>query len=479
MVRSSKMLLSAEFIAEATSGELISGRAIAADAGASIDSRTLKKGQVFFAIQGKHHDGHDFIDEALAKGAAGLVVKNSKAREIARKIASQEVFLVAVPDTTQALVDCAHAWVQVLAPLVIAITGSVGKSTTKEMTASALARRYKVCASPGNLNNIYGLSLTCLSLLPEHEILVVEMGMNHLGEIRQMCSVCKPKFGAVLCVAHVHLEGLGTLEGVALAKRELIEELPPDGTAFLNADDPLVMAMRQVTSARIVKVGWSSDADVQILESGITLDGLTRVRLSAKGQEELIYLRVLGRHHAIHAAFAFAIAQTLEVPKDDALAAIQACPPLKHRMNLIRTRGIKILDDSYNASPKSMEAALEVLSEIGKNSRKVAVLGDMLELGAYTEQAHMDLGRLCAQKKVDILIAVGSNAHIVAESAKASGMPYSNVFVAADAYGAAELLSALMMEGDTILLKGSRKVGLDNLASLLVDAAKVVTQGGS
>jgi UDP-N-acetylmuramoyl-tripeptide--D-alanyl-D-alanine ligase len=473
------MLLSAEFIAEATSGDLIRGRAIATDSGASIDSRTTRQGQVFFAIKGEHNDGHDFAIDAVNKGAVGIVVEKDKATEIAQKIPSQDVFLVAVSDTTKALVACARAWVEVLEPLVVAITGSVGKSTTKEMTASALARRYKVCASQGNQNNIYGLSLTCLSLLPEHEVLVCEMGMNHLGEIRELCSICRPRFGAVLCVAPVHLEGLGSLDGVALAKRELVEALPSDGTAFLNADDERVMAMQSVAKGEIVKVGWSSDADVRILESAITIDGLTRVRLWTKGEEKLAYLNVLGSQHAVNAGFAYAIAHKLEVPDEDALSAIQACQPLKHRMNLMRVHGFRILDDSYNASPKSMEAAIEVLCEIGQGSRKVAVLGDMLELGAFERQAHLELGKLCALKKVDILVTVGSMAGIVAEAAKAWGMPSSHIFVTTDAYGAAELLGALLKDGDVILLKGSRKVGLDHVASLFMAMTKATAQEGS
>jgi len=478
MVRSSKMLLSAEFIAEATGGDLIRGRAIATGAGASIDTRTIKKGQVFFAIKGERHDGHDFVVEAINKGAVGLVVEKERALQIAQQIQSDEVFIVSVADTTRALVACARAWVEVLEPLVVAITGSVGKSTTKEMTASALAQQYKICATQGNQNNIYGLSLTCLSLLPEHEVLVCEMGMNHFGEIRELCSICRPRFGAVLCVAPVHLEGVGSLDGVALAKRELIEALPADGTAFLNADDPRVMAMQSVAKGDIVKVGWSSDADVRILESAITVDGLTRVRMLIKGEEKLAYLNLLGKHHAINAGFAYAIARRLDVPDEKALSAIQACLPLKHRMNLIKVHGIKVLDDSYNASPKSMEAALEVLFDLGKGSRKVAVLGDMLELGAFERQAHLELGSLCVQRHVDILVAVGSNAGIVAEGAKRAGMPSSNIFVTPDAYGAAELLGALVKDGDVILLKGSRKVGLDTVASLFLDMTKAESQEG-
>ena len=308
MTRTSTMRLSGEFIAESTAGTLVLGPGLYAEGGASIDSRTAAHGEVFFAIHGPRFDGHEFLLPAVERGVAGLVVKKGRETDALRAAAANpgRVFIVTVEDTETALCRTAAAWVEVMSPVIVAVTGSVGKTTTKDLARAVIASGRETLATTGNRNNRLGLSLTCLRLVPRHEVLVAEMGMNHPGEISDLCRIAPPRIGVVTSVAAVHLEGLGTLDAVAAAKAELVRALPPHGTAILNADDPRVLAMGGLTRAHVTTFGAAEGVDVRIAGVRLESDGRPTVALEVEGAQYEASPGLVGAHHAGNVAAALA-----------------------------------------------------------------------------------------------------------------------------------------------------------------------------
>lgn len=480
MTRTSKYELSGESIAEFTGGRLVSGAGLYATGGASIDTRTIQPGQVFFALDGERSRGVRYVEIALEKSASGIVVAEVDLQDpaVVRVIESGRAFVVAVQDTTDALIVAARTWADILSPKVVAITGSVGKTTVKNLASAAIAAGRTTHSTAGNHNNRLGVSLTCLGLRPSHEVLVAEMGMNAPGEIAELCTIVKPDIGLVTTVAPVHLEGLGSIENVAVAKSELIRALDFAGTAILNADDHLVAGMMTIAEekgARVVWFGTCEDADVRLLDARTDHDGRVVAKISVSGRECRVALRLVGIHNAMNAAAALAAAVACGVDPDDACRAMAAVEPGKHRMELTDIGTIRLMDDCYNASPKSVEAALEALASVAGPRRRVAVLGDMLEMGALTTAIHREMGRVAAENQVNCLIAVGRNASTIASAAVAGGIPRSEVFEAPDSLAAASLARELLKPRDVVLVKASRGVGLE----LVVDALKARFGQGS
>ncbi|HOU52355.1 MAG TPA: UDP-N-acetylmuramoyl-tripeptide--D-alanyl-D-alanine ligase [Myxococcota bacterium] len=468
MSPTSALRLTGEMIAVASRGELVRGSGVSADEGACIDSRIARPSQVFFAIRGPRFDGHDFLAQTLEKGVTGLVVRGDRAAE-AMALASacgDSVFVVAVDDPQAALIETATAWVSMLSPRVVAITGSVGKTTVKDMVQQVVATRFQTHATRGNQNNVLGTSLTCLGLLPRHEVMVVEMGMSALGEIAALCRIAPPTIGVVTCVAPVHLETLGSLDRIAQAKAEMVEALPIDGCAVLNADDPRVRAMAASTRAPTVLFGKADDARVRLIDVTLEAGGFPAVRLRVDGRDLRGRLGLVGAHHGINAAAAVAAGLAMEIPPEEALAALETVRPGHHRMQEVVAGTIRILDDCYNASPLSMEAALETLAAVAPG-RRVAVIGDMRELGAIASTAHWQVGHQAARQKVDVLIAIGEFRGLVREGAVAGGMAPSQVFEAEDAIAGATLALVMVQPRDTVLVKASRALGLERVVEAL------------
>jgi len=405
----------------------------------------------------------------VASGAVGLVINEDRHQDAVRiaQATTGRLFVVCVPDTERALVDAASAWVCVLMPTVVAITGSVGKSTTKDLARAVCATRFETHATAGNLNNRLGFSLTGLKLLPRHEVMVAEMGMNAPGEIAQLCLIARPNVGVVTCVAPVHLEGLKTLDAVASAKAEVIEALPDDGCAVLNLDDPRVVAMHTRTRARVIGFGRAQGADVRLVGVTLDADGKAAVSVDAAGRLVTTHLNLIGGHQAMNAAAAFAIGLAIGVEPEAAAEAMEKVGAGKHRMNLIDTGRIRVLDDCYNASPRSMSAALDVLGGLAGSQRSVAVLGDMLELGAASDEAHREIGREAARRGIGRILAVGRNRGLIREGAMAEGHPGVAFFEAIDAISAASVSIEIVRPGDVVLVKGSRGVGLERVVAAL------------
>ena len=423
---------------------------------AAVDSRLVTGGEVFVALPGERTDGHAFVAEAVARGAAALIVT----RPPGDPAVLGDVTVVRVADALAALGAIAAGWRRRFEPLVVGVTGSIAKTSTKEAVATVLSTRLRTLRNEGNLNNEIGLPLTLLRLGPEHEAAVLEMGMYLGGEIADLARMARPRIGVVTAVQPVHLSRIGSLEAIEAAKGELLEALPPDGRAILNADDPIVRGMGTRSAARSMSYGFADDADVgaeAVVSAG--LDGM-RFVLRADGVRRPVTIPTLGRLSVHNALAAAAVGRAAGLSLDeigDGLAAGWSAP---HRAELVRLGSVTLVDDTYNASPRSVVAALDMLA--GLPGRRGAVLGEMLELGETAEEGHRAVGEAAA-RTVDWLVVVGSGASGVADGALAAGMEPARIVRVRDAETALEAIPPRLRDGDVVLLKASRGIALDRV----------------
>jgi UDP-N-acetylmuramoyl-tripeptide--D-alanyl-D-alanine ligase len=448
---------------------------------AVIDSRKAIPGSLFIALPGEHSDGHDFVKNAFKNGAILALVQRDLESEFRildlRNVDSDRElsiphapFCIRVDDSLKSLQDIARYWRQKLSVRVIAITGSVGKSTTKELTTEILSRKFHTYKNPGNYNNEIGLPLTILNLGQGYERLVLEMGFYNLGDIRFLCEIAKPDVGILTNIGTVHAERAGSQEVIAKGKAELVESLnpSPDGIAILNFDDPFVKAMASKTQARILFYGLDSGADVWADEiQGRGLKGI-RFRIHYHDESMVLEVPMLGRHsvQTILRASAAGIAEGMTMHE---VAEALMASNTQLRLVAVQTKsGALILDDTYNATPESTVAALDLLDEL--KGQKIAVLGDMLELGQYEQAGHEVVGRRAAEV-VNHLIAVGPRGQTIAETAKLRGLPPTAVTWVADALQAAEVLKYNLKAGDVVLIKGSHSLRMDRISPILEEAA--------
>jgi UDP-N-acetylmuramoyl-tripeptide--D-alanyl-D-alanine ligase len=444
-----------------TQGALVGGRLDTIVTGVSIDSRTCRPGDAFFAIRGAHQDGHAFVGHARMRGAACAVTA-----WIPAGLGQEPDFpIVLVDDTTAALQRMGAAHRRRFAIPVIGITGSNGKTTTKELVATVLSARRRVLKPVGSYNNQWGVPLTLLALEPEHEAAVLEIGMNAFGEIAALAQLCQPTVGVVTAIAPAHLEGVGSIEGVQKAKGELVEAIPPDGVVVLNADDLLVLALAARAKGPVMTYGQADRADVRLGDVALA-DGGLAFRLAAGRATADVHLPLAGRHNAWHAAAAAAVGLALGVPLDEAAAALALAAPVKGRLVWREAGGVRILDDTYNANPVSVRAALDALREAPGAGRRWVILGDMLELGTLTEAAHREVGAWVAGLPVAGLAAVGSAMGLAAEAARAGGCPDVATFSSAE--GAAAHVLARVARGDRVLVKGSRGMRMERAVDALL-----------
>ncbi|MGZ6339122.1 MAG: UDP-N-acetylmuramoyl-tripeptide--D-alanyl-D-alanine ligase [Candidatus Limnocylindrales bacterium] len=433
--------------------------------GGAVDSRAVEPGNLFVALPGGRTDGHRFLAAAAAAGATALLVTSEPAQD--ELAALGDVSVVLVSDGLAALHAVAGGWRGRFDPLVTGVTGSVAKTSTKEAVAAVLARRFVTLKNEGNQNNEIGLPLTLLRLGPEHQAAVLEMGMYVGGEIADLARLARPRIGVVTAVREVHLSRIGSLDAIEQAKGELIEALPAQGVAVLNADDPRVRRMAARTAARSLTYGFAGGADVgatDVVPAGP--DGM-RFTLLAGGERRPLSTPALGRH-AVHnglAAAAVGLAAGLDL--DDVAAGLATGWQAPHRGELIRAGGFTILDDCYNASPSSMLAALELLGSLP--GRRVAVLGEMLELGDAAQRGHREVGEV-AGRVADLLVVIGPGAAGIADGARAAGLRPGRIVRVADREEALAALrggSARARPGDVILVKASRGAALEVLVEAL------------
>jgi UDP-N-acetylmuramoyl-tripeptide--D-alanyl-D-alanine ligase len=435
-----------------------------------IDSRQAAPGCLFVGLKGERADGSEYANDAIGRGAAAVIVSRVAATDVQVWSANQgagEIRLpiaIVVPDTQWALQELAGCWRKRLHMRVIGITGSVGKTVTKEMAASVLSRRYATLRSEGNLNNEIGLPLTLLQAGPQTERAVLEMGMYALGEIARLAEISAPAIGVVTNVEPVHLERLGSIERIAQAKAELVRALPKDGVAVLNGDDPRVRNMIGMTEARIFTYGLSPDCNLYATE--IESHGLEGIRFRLHYGREIVHARaaLLGAHSVHTALAATAVALTEGLTWHEIMEGLM---DVSAQLRLIATPAIReslLLDDTYNASPKSTIAALNLLGEL--KGRKIAALGDMLELGDLEDEGHRKVARR-AIEVVSKLVAVGSRGRIIGEEALACGMPPADVSIVASNQEAVGVLREWMEPGDVVLVKGSRGMEMEEIVQAL------------
>ena len=455
-------------IVAATGGRLLAGRPEAPAGDVNTDTRTLASGQTFLAIRGERFDGHDFLEEAARRGASCLVT--AREDKVSRVASGPAVILVR--DTLEALADLGRAARGRLTCPVIAVTGSCGKTTVKEMVGQVLGRRLKGRAPPASFNNQVGVPLTLLAAEEDDGFLVCEFGTNSPGEIARLVDIGRPTIAVVTLVAPVHLEGLGSVGGVAREKAALVEGLGPDGVAILNVDDPHVAAMAGRCRGRTVKVGSDEAADLRMDDLIQTERGLlfTLVPAGAAGEPPVGFeVPVLGRHQATLAALASAAAREAGVTLEESAAALRKFRPPPMRLALVEAGGVTVVNDAYNANPRSMEAALDLLA-LWPDRRKVFFCGDMRELGAESRAAHEALGRQIVEAGVKRLVCVGTESRATADAAVAAGLARGAVMALADSAAAAAEARRLVRDGDVVLVKGSRATRMERVAEAILES---------
>ena len=463
-----RMRLNARWIAEACGGTLLSGDPSRVIDGFSIDTRTLAAGDLFIALRGERFDGHTFIRDALAKGASGVMVDRGFAWP-----ADTPGVAIAVGDTLRALQALAAAVRRTSGTRVVAVTGSAGKTTTKEVTAEFLSARYRVFRNKGNLNNHIGLPLSLLELRHAPDVAVVELGMNHPGEIRTLIEIARPDVRVWTNVGDAHLGFFGTADAIADAKAEVLESAAPGDVVIANADDARVMERVRRFAGRTITFGIERPADVKAEDvEDLGVDGM-RARVIAPQGERALATPLLGRGNLANVLAATAVALHFDVRLDDVADRAAHLQAAYHRGEVIRlANGVTVIDDSYNSSPSALHRALDVVARSTGYPRKAAVLGEMLELGDHASDLHERCGESAGRVGLAWLIAVGGEpAAALARAASRAGLPLEGVLHVPNSAEAAEAALARVRPGDLVLVKGSRGIGTDRVVERMKEAA--------
>jgi UDP-N-acetylmuramoyl-tripeptide--D-alanyl-D-alanine ligase len=454
-------MLGLDFVLNSTKGKLISGRKPGEFAGVSTDSRKISAGEIFFALKGDNYDGHKFVDEALRKGAAGAVIENSSHAYNDGKL------LIQVPSTIKALGDLASEWRKSFPGLrLAAITGSNGKTTTKEMASSIISLKYKTLKNTGNFNNLIGLPLTLFRLDGSYKAAVVELGMNEFGEIRRLAEIARPDTGAITNIGRAHLEKLGGLEGVAKAKGELVEGFNGDRIFIVNADDPRIDRISQGVKCRKITYGITTGG-TDITAKDIEPDGFSGItfRMIARGKDFSVRINGIGMHNVMNALCASGIAVSFGCVKEEIVEGLLNFHPSYMRLELLSSpAGFRVINDTYNANPDSMRSAVDELMRLKGQGRAIAVLGDMLELGESSEGEHVGLGEYLSASGVDFAIACGGFGRALLRGADAK----TECRYASSHEEAARMIKEIARPGDLVLVKGSRGMRMEEVTKRLV-----------
>jgi len=450
-------------ILAATGGQLLCGDLRRQFSRVSIDSREISSDDFFFAIIGERLDGHEFAAAVVDQGVRGLVIGRQQAGQL--PVATWEAkntTCIAVADTTRALGDLAAFNRRRAKASVAAITGSNGKTTTRKLTTGVVARQFNTLATAGNFNNQIGLPLTLLRLSPDHQWAVVELGSNHPGEIARLADICSPDIGVLTNIGPAHLEGLGSLDGVMREKGDLVKSLGREGKAVLNADDPRVLQLARETQREVLLYGWSQAATMRaekIEESEQTISFVLVL-----GRESIaVELNSPGRYMISNALAAAAVGYLLGISAEAIKAGLESFKPGSGRMHIRHLpNGIHIIDDTYNANPDSMKAALATLERMRSGGRGIFAAGDMLELGARAPELHGEVGALAARTGIDRLCACGEHAAAVAAGARKEGLPAANTITGSREEIIEDLIGWLQ-PGDWVLVKGSRGMAMEKV----------------
>ena len=447
----------------AVNGKLLQGSETVIFRGVSINSRTIKEGELFVCIKGENFDGHDFFGDAFRKGAAGIILSDTKNLSTGMLGKGESPFVIQSQNTLRALQDLASYQRSLFPFRVIAVTGTNGKSTTKEMIASIIETKYKTLKTQGNLNNHIGLPLTLLKREPEHEVGVLEMGMSAAGEIKRLAEIAKPDIGVITNISAGHLGQLKTIKDVQAAKGELFDSLHKEGTAIVNADDPLVLELAKSLRIKKITYGIKEPADIQA--SDIQNKGNHGFTFTAKIFDQAIPVKLpqIGYCNIYNALAALATGHSLGITGKEMNLGLKNYQQIPQRNEQIHYEGMTLINDTYNANPQSMREALKTLKEINTQGKRFFIIGDMLELGPLSEPAHHELGQEIAGSNVDYLVTVGPLASLAAESAKVNVQQQLQIEKFNTHDEAANYLLQKVKKGDCLLVKGSRGSKMENV----------------
>lgn len=458
--------LSVQEVIGAVNGRLLAGDPVSVITGVSTDTRSIKPGDLFVALKGERADGHVYVRQAIEAGAAGVLIADASCLP-----PETNVVAIQVEDPLWALGDLAKYYRSLFKVRAVGITGSVGKTTTKEMLTTILQRKYRVLKNIANYNNEIGVPLTLFQLDRSHEVVVLEMAMRGLGEIQRLASIAKPEIGVITNIGISHIERLGSQGAIADAKAELLEQLPPEGIAILNAEDGYFEVMKELFKGKVISFGSSKTADVIGARIKCLDKGQYRFVLLVNGEGAVeVTLPVLGHHNVYNALAAAAAANQLGVDLLTIREGLESVISPEMRMEFTESKeGYAVLNDAYNASPASVISALRTLHALKGYDRKVAVLGDMLELGDYSRKAHEDVGRALVENGVKKLIVVGKLAGSIADGARSAGMPSDSIKSYHASDEAAKKIKSHLRAGDAVLVKGSRAVKMEAIVRALLD----------
>ena len=463
------MIFFCEEVLKAMGGKLLQGEKHASFQGVTTDSRRIGEGELFIALRGPRFDGHHYVLEALEKRAGGVVIEEDKVGDI-RWNGYRTKAVIVVKDTLHALGDLALGRRRKYGTPVVALTGSNGKTTTKEMIAACLEMKYPVLKTMGNFNNLIGLPLTLLKLTEKEKVVVLEMGMNIPGEIRRLTEIAEPDVGLITNIEKVHLEGMGSLERLKEEKGELFRRMKREGTILVNQDDPRVIDLAENFLGKRITFGVGHPAEV--MARNILIKGAEGISFTLiSGEKEIeISLPLLGRHFVPNALCAITVARLFGVEIEKAKEALEHFQPFPMRMEIVQLGGGKtLINDTYNANPRSMELALETLSEVKTKGRAIAVLGDMLELGNFTKEAHQQLGQKVGELSIDFLLTLGEEGPVMVESAIRHGLSPERAKVLESHPEVISTLKQIAQRGDWILVKGSRKMAMEKIVEGLIE----------
>jgi len=448
-------------VARTCEGEIVRGEPQTQLGGVSTDSRRIKQGDLFIALRGDRHDGHQFTVEAAKRQAACVLVERAR---LAEPLPACGV--IAVPDSRRALGQIAAFNRRRFSLPVVAVAGSNGKTTTKELVAHVLGQRFRTLASEGSFNNDIGVPLTLLRLDNSHQAAVLEAGTNHPGELAPLIQMIQPRYGVITSIGREHLAFFHDLEGVAEEEGWLAELLPANGVLFLSGDDNFCRRLSARTRARVVRSGWKAGNHWRAVEAQVTDRGTVFTVEAPRGEWSGEYrVGLLGYHQVNNALLALAVGAELGLEKGELAAGLARCRPAKMRLELQEASGINILNDAYNANADSMRVALQTFVDVAGDGRKIAVLGDMAELGQAGYAAHNEVGACAAAIGMDCLLAVGSMAPVMCQAAQRAGLSEAKAFV--DIQAAAEALRAVARPGDWVLVKASRATALERVIEML------------
>jgi len=452
-------------VVEITGGRLVAGLMTTAFRRVWTDSRTVRRGDLFVALSGERFDGHAYVEEALKKGAVGALVRPGYYRH--QNVGAAVV--VEVADPLRGYQDLAAAHRRRFAVPVVAVSGSNGKTTTKEMVGCVLSERFNTLVTVGNLNNHIGVPQTLLRMTGKHEAAVIEMGISHVGEMTRLCEIAAPTHGLLTNIGPTHLETLLNVETVAQAKGEMLETLPATGTAILNADDPFFKTLSRRASGRVLSFGFAATADVRGIHSTSKGPASTtlHVRVHRRARVFSVKLRVSGRHNLSNALAAVGTGIALGVSVRAISKGLAGYRPRAMRSEVRRWRGVTVLKDCYNANPASLRAALQWLTDSRGAGRAFAVLGDMLELGEGAARVHRDIGGELARQGIEYVLTTGPLAAEIARGAREGGMTADHAMEAVDHEALAGRLRQLLQPGDIVLVKGSRGARMERVVEAL------------